>query len=425
MDFTLLILLFVLLITIRCPIAYGMIIVSTIYLYTNGFPIDILVRKITGGIDSFPLLAVPLFLFAGNLMNTMGITDRIFAFASAAVRHIPGGLGHVNVLSSILFAGMSGSILADAGGLGTVEIKAMREEGYPDDFSAAVTAASALIGPIIPPSIVMVIYAFLVEESVGKLFLAGVIPGLMMGLFMMGLIYVFTKSGKYKIKLHKKASFSEVKATFKRAFLPIMAPFILVSGIVTGAFTPTEAGVVIVLYVLIIGTFYLKFNFFHILTAMKETTKMTAATLYIIAVSSVFCWMVAVARVPEKITNTVGSFISSPILVLLFIVILVLFLGMLMEGIPVMIVTIPAILPLVENFGIDPVQLGVVFVMTMMIGALTPPVGITLYLVIAIAEIRLSQFLKAVWPFYISILAVVILLVLFPPLTLWLPNLFF
>lgn len=425
MLFAIILAIFLLLILIRVPIACAMLIAAVIYLVVMDIPLILLAQKVAGGVDSFALLAVPLFLLAGYLMNTMGITERIFAFAGALVRHIPGGLGHVNVLASVIFAGMSGSIIADAGGLGAVEIKAMREAGYRDRFSAAITAASALIGPIIPPSIIMVIYAFVTEVSLGRMFMAGVIPGLMMAGSMMLLIYFLARSGRETCPVHPRADFREVLASFYGAILPVLAPIILIGGIMSGVFTPTEAGVVAVLYVLVIGLFLLKFNWRHILEATAEAASVTAATLFIIAAAVIFTWIVSTANIPQMFAAFVGEWVTTQFGVFMVIIVSVLLLGTVMEGLPILIVFGPLFLTIATNVGIDPIHLGIVFIMSIMIGGITPPVGICLYVVMAISKVPLTDFMRAIWPFYFAILAVIILIVFFPQLCLWLPDVTF
>ncbi|MAL80696.1 MAG: ABC transporter permease [Sneathiella sp.] len=425
MLFAIILALFLILILIRVPIAFAMLITAAVYLLAADISLVLLAQKVAGGVDSFSLLAVPLFLLAGFLMNTMGITERIFAFAGALVRHIPGGLGHVNVLASVIFAGMSGSIIADAGGLGAVEIKAMREAGYRDRFSAAITAASALIGPIIPPSIIMVIYAFVTEVSVGRLFLAGVIPGLLMAGSMMILIYFLAKTGREVCPVLPRADFKEVLSTFHGAILPILAPLILIGGIMSGIFTPTEAGVVAVVYVLIVGLFLLKFSWRHIVHATAEAATATAATLFIIACAAIFTWIVSTANIPQIFSEFVSGWVTTQAGVFMVIIISVLLLGTVMEGLPILIVFGPLFLAIATNVGIDPIHLGIVFIMSIMIGGITPPVGITLYVVMAIAKVPLPDFMRSIWPFYFAIVAVIILLVFFPALCLWLPDMAF
>ena len=425
MDTLLLLILFLALILLRCPVAYAMLLTSAVFLLAEGMPALQLTLKTVDGVEHFTLLAIPLFLFAGNLMNGLGVTDRIFAFASALVRHITGGLGHVNVVASVIFAGMSGSAVADAGGLGAVEIKAMREAGYDRDFSAAITAASATIGPVIPPSITMVVYGFIAEESVGKLFLAGVFPGLLMALCMSVLIYIFAKTGRYACPVMARASLAELWTSFRRAILPILAPVMLVGGILSGIFTPTEGGVVIVVYVLVIGCVNLRFDWRSIYQAMQQTIRTTAATLFIIATSMIFGWIITIQQVPDQVTQTVASHIDSQWLVILFIIAVLLVLGAFMEVIAAMILMVPTFLVLGDHFGLDPIHLGVITVLTMMIGTITPPVGLVLFTVMKVADMPIERLVSAIWPFYFALVAAVLLVAFVPEIALWLPNLVF
>ncbi|RLA29524.1 MAG: TRAP transporter large permease [Gammaproteobacteria bacterium] len=413
---------FLLLVLIRVPIAFAMLPVALGYLWMADIPVNLLAQRVAGGVDSFSLLAVPMFLLAGNLMNSLGITNRIFDFASACVRSIPGGLAHVNVFASVIFAGMSGSAIADAGGLGKVEIKAMNDAGYRRRHSAAVTAASSLIGPIIPPSIVMVVYSFLTEESLGRLFLAGILPGLLMAFSMMFVIYLMANRDPEGFPRLERATFAEIWKSLRGAVLPILAPVILVAGVLSGIFTPTESGVVAVLYILLIGTVYLHFRLSHIVEAVIDAARTTAVTLFILAVAVVFAWIVAVANIPELFAAYVTEYTQSPAGVFIVIVLTVMVLGMFMEGIPIMIVFMPTFMTLAAAVGIDLTHLGVVFIVTMMIGGLTPPVGITLYVVMAISKVSLPDFLRSIWPYYIALAAVIALLVIFPQLSLWLPD---
>lgn len=416
---------FVALLALRCPVAYAMILSSAVSLWMSGLPLLNISQKLASGVDSFPLLAIPLFILAGSLMNTLGITERIFSLASALVRHIDGGLAHVNVIASVIFAGMSGSAIADAGGLGAVEMKAMSDAGYPRNVSAAITAASATIGPVVPPSIAMVIYAFIAEQSLGALFLAGIVPGLLMAALMMLLIFVMSKRGHYDLPALPRASRSELGAAFRRAFLPLLAPTILVGGILLGIFTPTEAGVVVVVYVLLIGIVFLKFSASHIRAAMMETVRTTAATLFIIAASMIFGWIVVVYRVSDAALTLIADNVdtASSSIVMLLIIATMIVLGMFLEGIPVQVLTVPTFMVLAARYGIDPIHLGVVVVLTIMLGALTPPVGLVLYTVMATSGVKIETLVRALWPFYILLLITILIVAEFPALSLWLPRL--
>ncbi len=329
----------------------------------------------------------------------------------------------MNVVASVIFAGMSGSAIADAGGLGAVEMNAMNDAGYPRELSAAVPAASATIGPVVPPSIAMVIYAFIAEQSLGALFLAGIFPGLLMATLMMFLIYVASKRGHYDLPALPRASRPELGSAFRRAFLPLLAPTILVGGILFGIFTPTEAGVVVVVYVLLVGVVFLKFEIGHILDAMMDTVRTSAATLFIIAASMIFGWIVVVYRVSDKTLALLSAHIDSPSMVMLFIVVTMMALGMFLEGIPVQVLTVPTFMMLASRYDIDPIHLGVVVVVTIMLGALTPPVGLVLYTVMAISGVKIQTLVKALWPFYIVLLVTILIVAWFPAISLWLPRL--
>lgn len=415
---------FLLLLALRCPVAYAMILSSAVSLWMSGLPLLNVSQKLASGVDSFPLLAIPLFILAGSLMNTLGITERIFGLASALVRHISGGLAHVNVVASVIFAGMSGSAIADAGGLGAVEMKAMRDAGYAPDASAAITAASATIGPVVPPSIAMVIYAFIAEQSLGALFLAGILPGFLLAALMMLLIFIMSKRGNYNLPALPRASLSELGLAFRRAFFPLLAPTILVGGILLGIFTPTEAGVVVVVYVLIVGVTYLKFDASHIKDAMMETVRTTAATLFIIAASMIFGWIVVVYRLSDKTLALMSDHVDSTSMVMLFIVVTMMILGMFLEGIPIQVLTVPTFMVLASRYDIDPIHLGVVVVLTIMLGALTPPVGLVLYTVMATSRVKIQTLVKALWPFYLVLLVTILVVAWLPGISLWLPRLF-
>ncbi|WP_339114737.1 TRAP transporter large permease [Thioclava sp. GXIMD2076] len=405
------------------PVAYTMLVTSAVYMLIAGLPDLQLTLRASGGVESFSLLAIPMFLFAGNLMNGLGVTERIFNFAGVLVRHVTGGLGHVNVVASILFAGMSGSAVADAGGLGAVEIKAMEQNGYSTRFSAAVTAASATIGPIIPPSITLVVYGFLSEESVGRLFLGGALPGLLVGLALMGIVYVLVKTGRESAPRLPRASAGEVGTAFLRALPALMAPVILLGGILAGIFTPTEASVVVVIYILIIGSISLGFDLRTILKSLEDTARTTASTLFIIAVSAVFGWIISIQQIPVQLVDAMqGMFVSKEAAIALIIIIL-LIVGMFMEVLAALVLLTPTLLNIAHSFEIDTVHLGVMVVVTMMIGTITPPVGLVLYTVMNVAKIRMGELVRSLLPFYLAMIVAAILVAFIPQITLFLPDL--
>lgn len=423
MSPALFILMFFGLLAIGMPVAYTMLVSSAVYILVAGLPEVQLTLRAAGGIESFSLLAIPMFLLAGNLMNGMGVTERIFAFAGVLVRHVTGGLGHVNVVASVIFAGMSGSAVADAGGLGAVEIKAMKQAGYTARFSAAVTAASATIGPIIPPSITLVVYGFLAEESVGRLFLGGAIPGLLVAAALMVIVWVLVKTGREPAPRMTRATMSEVVTAFWRALPALMAPVILLGGILAGIFTPTEASVVVVLYILIIGCLTFGFDGAQIWQALTGAVRTTASTLFIIAVSAVFGWIISIQRLPVQLVEAMQDMFVSPSAVILVMVVVLLIVGMFMEVLAALVLLVPTFLALAHTFQIDTVHMGVMIVVTMMIGTITPPVGLVLYTVMAVSKLGMGELTRALLPFYLAMVVVALLVAFFPAITLFLPDL--
>lgn len=405
------------------PVAYTMLVSSALYILMAGLPEVQLTLRASGGIESFSLLAIPMFLLAGNLMNGLGVTERIFNFAGVLVRHITGGLGHVNVLASIIFAGMSGSSVADAGGLGAVEIKAMEKAGYSRKFSSAITAASATMGPIIPPSITLVVYGFLAEESVGRLFLGGALPGLLVGFALMVMVYILVKTGREDAPKLPRATLSEVNTAFWRALPALMAPVILLGGILAGIFTPTEASVVVVLYILLIGSIALGFNVQSIWEAILGTVRTSASTLFIIAVSAVFGWIISIQRLPVELVSLMEGLFVSKAAAMAVIVAILLIVGMFMEVLAALVLLVPTLLAIATTFDIDTVHLGVTVVVTMMIGTITPPVGLVLYTVMSVANIKMGELTRALLPFYLTLVIVALLVAFVPQITMFLPDL--
>lgn len=423
MTTVLFLLLFFGLLLLGLPIAYTMLASSALYILISGLPEVQLTLRASGGVESFSLLAIPMFLLAGNLMNGMGVTERIFAFAGVLVRHITGGLGHVNVISSLIFAGMSGSAVADAGGLGAVEIRAMEQAGYSRRFSAAITAASATMGPIIPPSITLVVYAFLAEESVGRLFLGGVIPGLLVAGGLMLVVYAMIAARKEPAPRLPRASFAEVVTAFWRALPALMAPVILLGGILAGIFTPTEASVVVVLYILAIGTLTLGFDRRQVSEALLGAVRTTAATLFIIAVSAVFGWIISIQQIPVHFVNLLSDLFVSKAAAIAVVIAILLVVGMFMEVLAALVLLVPTLLTIAGTFDIDTVHLGVTVVVVMMVGTITPPVGLVLYTVMSVARVGMWELTRALIPFYLVMIAVGALVAFVPDITLFLPDL--
>ena len=449
------------------PVALAMAVASLIYVMATGtVPDYVVIHRMVGGLDSFPLLAVPFFILAGNLMNTAGITNQIYNFALALVGWMKGGLGHVNVVGSMIFSGMSGTAIADAAGLGTIEIKAMNDHGYPVEFSVGVTAASATLGPIIPPSLPFVIYGMMANVSIGQLFLGGVIPGIVMaGLMMLTVGYFAHKRGYGSdtpfswIKLSKASleivvvlafpfaiwllmlagvsSNWAVGVTFAvllaldwmfkfSAVMALMAPVILIGGMTMGWFTPTEAAVAAVVWALFLGLVrYRSLSWRMLVKASMDTIETTSTVLLIVAAASIFSWLLTVTHVAEWIANAVLSLTQTPWVFLALANLLMLFVGCFLETTAAILILVPILMPIVLKLGIDPVHFGLVMVLNLMIGLLHPPMGMVLFVLARVAKLSVERTTMAIIPWLIPLLISLILITYVPEITLWLPRQFF
>jgi tripartite ATP-independent transporter DctM subunit len=415
---------FLLLIVLSVPIAFAMAASAIVALIYGNFPMTVLMQRLLFGVDSFLLLAVPLFLLAGELMNSSGITKRIFRFAESLVGHIPGGLAHVNVLASIIFAGMSGSAVADASGLGVMEIKAMREAGYDDGFSGAVTAASSTIGPIIPPSLAMVIFGAIANVSVGRLFLGGAIPGLLLGLYMILVNILIAKRRNYP--RGKKAGIKQVLDSGGKAVFCLLAPVIVVGGIIGGVFTPTEAAAVAVCYSFFVGAvLYREFDWREFLPTVSRTFLLTANIMFIVGAASIFSWLLARAKVPELIIELFVSIGGGRVLFLILCNLLLFLMGMLMETTAILLIAVPLLFPLATQLAIDPIHFGVMVVYNLSVGLITPPVGMVLFVVSGISKCSIKVLTRELLPYLVSMFFSLVLIIIYPPLVTWLPNLVF
>ena len=405
------------------PIAVGLVVVGLSYLTVEG-RIDQLIaaQRIATGIDNFALMAIPFFLLAAELMNRTGITDRIFHLANCLLGRVPGGLGYVNVGASMLFASMSGSAVADAVGLGRIEIRAMTEAGYDRDFSAAVTAASTTIAPILPPSISLIIFGVTSGASIGGLFLGGIVPGILMGLALMVVIYLHVRRRNYPAGA--KVSGHELLCAAAGAFWPLMMPVIIVGGIWTGVFTPTEAGACAVLYALFLGLFYGTLKWRDIASTLFDSALASANILFIIAASAVIAWLLTMEQVPLHLAAYILDLSPNPYVFLLFLNVVLLVLGCFMAAAPVIIMVTPIVLPATTAMGLDPIHVGVVMVLNLMIGLITPPVGLCLFAVAEVASISPVRLIRALMPFFVPLVASLVLITLFPDLVLFLPRLF-
>lgn len=392
----------------------------------NHIPFDMIAQKVLYGVNNFTILAIPFFLFAGQLGNELKITERVFELANSLVGKWRGGLAHANVVASMVFAGMSGSAVADAGGLGRVEIEGMTKAGYTLEFSAAVTGASSTIGPIIPPSIPMVIYGALAGVSITKLFIGGVIPGIMMGIGMMVVTFILVSSPKTKGKvLNDKKSFNRPPflKSLKKGILPLFAPIILVGGILSGFFTPTEAAAVTIVYMCILGIIYKTISFKGLLKVLKSSAIDTTVILFIVAASSIYSWILARYQVTSALSEALPKFTTSPFFLLIILNLILLVVGCFMDPTPALFILTPIFVPLVQRYGIDPTYFGVIMVFNLVIGLITPPVGTVLYTLQKITKLPFEKIVKAIIPFYIPLVLVLIIMIIYPSLVMFLPNL--
>jgi TRAP-type C4-dicarboxylate transport system permease large subunit len=456
--------LFLVLMSGGLPVAMAMAGASLAYiLWTGNLPGFTVIHRMIGGIDSFPLLAVPFFILAGNLMNNAGITNRIYNYALALVGWLKGGLGHVNVVGSVIFAGMSGTAIADAAGLGTIEIKAMKDHGYDTEFAVGVTAASATLGPIIPPSLPFVIYAMMANVSVGALFLAGILPGLLMAVLMMLTVawfahrngwggdvpFVWARLGKALVETvvvvawplavyHAVDAGLNAQATvvaalvllfaadrrFKfQAVLPIMTPVLLIGGMTTGLFTPTEGAIAACVWAMFLGlAWYRTLSWKMFVKVCLDTVETTATVLFIVAAASIFGWMLTATGVTAAIASWVLAFTQNPWMFLLLANLLMLFVGCFLEPTAAITILVPILLPIARQLGIDPVHFGLVMVLNLMIGLLHPPMGMVLFVLARVAKLSLERTTMAILPWLVPLLLSLVILTYVPAISLWLPR---
>ena len=448
------------------PVAMAMAAASLIYLlFVPSSPPFVVVHRMVSGIDSFPLLAVPFFILAGNLMNTAGITHRIYSYALALVGWLKGGLGHVNVVGSVVFAGMSGTAIADAAGLGTIEIKAMTDHGYDPEFAVGVTAASATLGPIIPPSLPFVIYGMMANVSVGALFLAGIFPGVVMALLMMLTVAYFAHKNGWggdvkfewpkllkalmetlvviawplviwllvtEVGTHAQLTvlvglvllFAADKLFNFQAVLPIMTPVLLIGGMTTGVFTPTEGAIAACVWALILGfLWYRTLHFKLFVKICLDTVETTATVLFIVAAASIFGWLLTATGVTAAIGQWVLGVTDQPWQFLLLANLLMLFVGCFLEPTAAITILVPILVPICQQLGIDLVHFGLIMVLNLMIGLLHPPMGMVLFVLARVANLSVERTTMAILPWVVPLIGSLILITYVPSISLWLPRL--
>jgi tripartite ATP-independent transporter DctM subunit len=412
------------LLLLRVPVFAATGIAALVYCVDRGLPAPLVVQQLFDALDKFPILAVPFFVLAGNLMNSAGISDRLYGFAQSLVGHFRGGLGHVNVLGSVIFSGMSGTAMADAAGLGTIEIKAMRKHGYDEDFAVGLTAASSVLGPIIPPSLPMIFYAIAANASVGALFVAGVVPGLLIAGALH--VYVWWMARKRGFPTSLRASYRQMLVSFVRAIPVLACPAIILGGIVFGLYTPTEAAVIASLYALLIGVFaYRSLSWRRFLDELRAAFLTTAVVMSMTAGALVFGWVMVRENFASTFVSFMLQFADSPWQCMLLLNLVLLVLGMLLDPMPILLIFTPLVMPVLMKFGIDPVQFGVVMVLNLMIGMITPPIGPLCFVLSRVSGIPLVRVFRACVPFYLPLGVVLVAISVFPSLTLWLPRLVF
>jgi len=379
-------------------------------------------QRMFAGATGYTLLAVPFYILAGSLMNSGGITDRIFRFAKAISGHWPGGLAQVNIIDSLIFAGMSGTAVADAAGIGSMEIKVMKDAGYDPAFSAAITAASSTIGPIIPPSVPMVIYGAITGVSVGALFMGGVVPGLLMTAGLCVAVFFTAKRRNYP--RYPRASLKEFLSSLAGAIPALVCPAIIIGGMMNGFFTPTEAGAVACLYALVLSLFvYKELKLRDLPGILWQAVKQSANVLFIIAAAAFFAWYLNYLRIPQAVINELFGLTESPVVLMLIMLAVYLALGCFIEGTAIMYMTLPIFMSIVSRIGVDPVQFGVVTVLALMIGLITPPVGVCLYAVSDISGVGLGKLSRECVPYVVALMVVLLLIAFVPGLTTALPRL--
>lgn len=412
----------ILLLVLRVRVAFALLLASLSYSVFVGIPLPIIATRILASSQSFPLLAIPLFIFAGNLMAQTGMTQRLFRFAEVIFGRMHGGLGQVVVAVGMVLSGTSGSAIADAAALSRIAIPEMERLGYPRGFSTSICAFAATMGPLIPPSIMFIIFGWLSGTSINSLFIAGAIPGLLVGVFMFVVIYIIARRNGYGVQ-NTRPSINKIIRTFAESIWAIAMPIIVLGGIVIGAFTATEAAAIAVAYAAIVGlSIYRTLGSRELVESIQETVKTTASIMLVIAAAYPFAWILTAEQVPQELLGIVTSWSLTPALVLLLINIILIFFGMLMETTSILLIVIPTLLPIVQALGVDPVHFGVIVTANLLLGAITPPFGVLMFVTCAIGKISTLEFQRQSIPFYIAYFILLMLITYIPAISLWLPH---
>ena len=417
--------LFLLLSLLGVPLGVSMGLSAIAYMVVAGIPLATIAHRMGNALNSFPLLAVVLFIFVGNLLNATGITHRLYEAAKLVVGRVKGGLAYVNVLANLVMAGISGAALADIGALGNIQIKAMKEQGYEEEVAASITAAAATLGPIFPPSIPMIIYASVAEVSGIRLLIAGIVPALVIALCLCAQVWYFARKYNFPRETQGRPWRERIRTAL--VALPALAtPAILVCGLLFGWFGPTELAAFTVFYSLFLGAVvYKELTWERLLQGARETVRATATIMFIVSSAAIFAWALTVEQVPAQMSELLLGFSKNPVVLLMLMNVILLIVGMFMESIAAIMVMTPLLVPPLYAAGVDPVHLGVVVVLNLMIGLLTPPVGMSLYMVSIISNISFSRMARAIWPFLVPLLVSLLIVTLVPSISTWLPNLMF
>lgn len=408
---------------IGVPMSFSMLTGSVWFMLTSGMPQTLMIQRLIMAVgDSFSMLAIPFFMLAGTIMNAGGVAARIFDFCNTLVGHIPGGLGHVNVFCSVIFAGMSGSALADTGGIGAIELKAMKDQGFDEDFSAAITGASSCLGPIIPPSTGMVLYAMMAEESVGTLFIAGVLPGIIMAAAMCLIVYITAKRRKYPVS--PRVTWKERSRALWRAVPALLSPIILLSGILLGIFSATEASVVCCLYSLFLGIFiYKELSPKGLYNVFLDTLKSSGMVMALVTFSMLLATILNYNQIPQAVAAWAVANIGSKVGIILACMVLIIIAGMVIDVTPAMLILIPIMMPVIRQYGINPIAFGVASTLLFSQGLLTPPVGSILYVLADYTKMPVMRIAKNMIPYIITFMVLAFCFMMFPQICTFLPGL--
>lgn len=405
------------LIMLRIPIAFALFFPSLIYVIAEGFPIIQLAMRLTRILDSFTMIAVPLFILVGTLMNESGVTDKIFEFANSLIGHFKGGLAYVNIIASLIFAGMSGSALADIGGIGQVLIKSMEDNGYSSGYAAAVTSASSTIGPIFPPSVILIIYGVLAGVSTINLLVAGIVPALIIVVLLFVATFIIARYRDFPTS-GQRAPIKEICVLAVQALPALIAPVILVGGILFGIFTPTEVAAVTIVYILVINTIIYDLGTEYIYGAILQATKISTRILFIVATAGLFSWILIRENVSQLIFDLLSGY-TSPLILIVIVSVVLLIMGMFLDPLSALIIATPVFAPILEGVGYDPVYVGIIIVYTLMLGLLTPPVGLVLFVANDVSGTPIEEIIKEIIPYYIPLSLSLVLLIIFPGIVIY------